>query len=280
MFNRQRVRGSVAVTRTTRSQALLLIGVAALVAVGVLVQQRWSPLRPADIPSADSATRKEDAQAGPSAADAMAAARLTMVERQLRSRDISDERVLNAMRRVPRHRFVPSAMQNQAYDDGPLPIGHGQTISQPYIVALMTQLVRPEPGLRALDVGTGSGYQAAVLAELVQEVFSIEIVCPLADEARDRLAALGYENVTVRCGDGYQGWKEHAPFDVIVVAAAPDHIPQPLLDQLAPGGRLVIPVGDFYQELRLIEKRPDGRLQKTSVAPVRFVPMTGEARER
>lgn len=210
--------------------------------------------------------------------DARALERRLMVEQQLRGRDITEERVLAAMLKVPRHAFVPERYQDEAYDDAPLPIGHGQTISQPYIVALMTQLVRPAPRARALDVGTGSGYQAAILAELVQEVYGVEIVCPLADEARERLDALGYKNVTIRCGDGYQGWQEHAPFDVIIVAAAPNHVPQPLVDQLASGGRMVIPVGDFYQELRLIEKDADGNIRETNVAPVSFVPMTGRAR--
>ena len=183
------------------------------------------------------------------------------------------------MLRVPRHLFVPESYRDAAYADGARPIGHDQTISQPYIVALMTQLAAPAPEKRALDIGTGSGYQAAVLAELVEQVYSIEIVCPLAAEAADRLESLRYDNVTVRCGDGYQGWEEHAPFDIIIVAAAPDHVPQPLVDQLAPGGRMVIPVGDLYQELLLIEKRDDGTTEQQTVVPVRFVPMTGQAEE-
>jgi protein-L-isoaspartate(D-aspartate) O-methyltransferase len=146
-------------------------------------------------------------------------------------------------------------------------------------VALMTQLAAPAPEKRALDIGTGSGFQAAVLAELVRDVYSIEIVCPLAEEAADRLESLGYGNVTVKCGDGYQGWEEHAPFDLIIVAAAPDHVPQPLIDQLAPGGRMVIPVGDQFQDLLLIEKHDDGTTEQKTVVPVRFVPMTGEAEE-
>ena len=169
----------------------------------------------------------------------------TMVEEQLRGRDITDAKVLEVMGRMPRHRFVPERSPGRAYADMPVPIGHGQTISQPYIVALMTQAVRPRPNSRALDIGTGSGYQAAVLAELCKEVYSIEILKPLAESARERLAALGYRNITVRCGDGYKGWPEKAPFDIIIVAAAPDHVPQPLVEQLAPGGRLVIPVGQF-----------------------------------
>lgn len=206
--------------------------------------------------------------------------RSRMVETQLRARDIVDPRVLDVMGRVPRHKFVPESYRDLAYDDAPLPIGHGQTISQPYIVALMTQLASPRPGMRALDIGTGSGYQAAVLAELVGTVHSIEIICPLAEEAAARLKDLGYANVAARCGDGYRGWPEHAPFDLIILAAAPDHVPQPLVDQLAPGGKLVLPVGDLYQELVVIEKRSDGTVRRTSVLPVRFVPMTGEAQKR
>jgi len=209
-------------------------------------------------------------------------ARRKMVNRDLAGpgRDIANRRVLEAMARVPRHRFVPKDLEFVAYDDRPLPIGHDQTISQPYIVALMTQLVDPQRDAKALDVGTGSGYQAAVLAELCRQVYSIEIVKPLADEASARLTELGYDNVTVRHGDGYRGWKENAPFDAIVVAAAPDHVPKPLIDQLAPGGRLVIPVGRGYQELVLLEKAKDGTISRKSIANVAFVPMTGEAREK
>jgi len=207
-------------------------------------------------------------------------ARRRMVDRQLRTRDITDERVLSVMGRVPRHRFVPGTLQDEAYDDHPLPIGHSQTISQPYIVALMTQLARPQGQHRALDIGTGSGYKAAILAELCKEVYSIEIVEPLAQEAKKRLEDLGYKNITVRSGDGYRGWVEHAPFDLIIVAAAPDHVPQPLLDQLAPGGRLVLPVGGYPQELVVVEKQKDGTIRRRNVAPVMFVPMTGEAQGR
>jgi len=230
-----------------------------------------------------------DAPAGPpktaARADDPAEARFAqrrqrMIDQQLRSRDITDPKVLEVMGRVPRHRFVPPGQVAAAYEDRPLPIGHGQTISQPYIVALMTQVVQPKPESRALDVGTGSGYQAAILAELCKEVYSIEIVKALADDARQRLAELGYKNVTVRHGDGYRGWPDKAPFDLIVVAAAPDHVPQALVDQLAPGGRLVIPVGRFYQDLLLLEKQPDGSVKQRSVAPVAFVPMTGEAEKK
>jgi protein-L-isoaspartate(D-aspartate) O-methyltransferase len=206
-------------------------------------------------------------------------ARERMVRQQMENRDIDSRRVLEAMRKVPRHLLVPRKLWGEAYADHPLPIGHDQTISQPYIVALMTQLASPEPQDRVLDVGTGSGYQAAVLAELVREVYSIEILKPLAESAAKRLKDLGYSNVEVRCGDGYRGWPEHAPFDVIIVAAAPDHVPQPLVDQLAPSGCLVIPVGTYWQSLRVIEKDASGKVREKNVASVAFVPMTGEAQK-
>jgi protein-L-isoaspartate(D-aspartate) O-methyltransferase len=209
--------------------------------------------------------------------DRFADERRRMVQTQMAARDITNERVLDALRRVPRHRFVPEHLQDSAHTDRPLPIGEKQTISQPYIVALMTQLAQPKPDSIALDVGTGSGYQAAVLGELCKHVYSIEIVESLARDAAQRLDALGYDNVTVRAGDGYRGWPEHAPFDVIIVAAAPDHIPSALVEQLAPGGRLIVPVGSYYQELTVVEKQPDGTTRQWSVAPVAFVPMTGEA---
>jgi len=206
--------------------------------------------------------------------------RAEMVRTQIAARGIKDEAVLAAMAKVPRHLFVPDALVDRAYEDRPLPIGHRQTISQPYIVALMTELVRPAPGKRALDVGTGSGYHAAVLAELVDHVHSIEIVCPLAEQAEALLVErLGYDNLTISCGDGFAGWPEHAPFDVIVVAAAPRAIPPPLIEQLAVGGRLIIPVGEGRQELILVEKQEDGSVRREHVAPVRFVPMTGRALE-
>jgi protein-L-isoaspartate(D-aspartate) O-methyltransferase len=188
-----------------------------------------------------------------------------------------DSRVMAAMGEVPRHAFVPEDLRPRAYDNGPLPIGHGQTISQPFIVALMTDLLRPRAGDAILEVGAGSGYQAAVLAELAKRVYTVEIVPSLAKEAAERLERLGYGNVEVRCGDGYGGWPEHAPFDGILVAAAAPHVPQPLVDQLKPGGRLVIPVGLPYsaQELLLIEKSPDGGLVRRTVLPVAFVPLTG-----
>ena len=203
--------------------------------------------------------------------------RKQMVENQIRKRGILDERVLNAMAEIPRHRFVPDGLIDSAYNDCPLAIGHGQTISQPYIVALMTELVHPKLGDRALDVGTGCGYHAAVLARLVKQVYSIEIVDALAKDAAHRLSELGYRNIEVRVGDAYQGWIERAPFDIIVVAAAPDHVPAPLVEQLALGGRMVIPVGDHHQQLLLIEKQTDGQICQTYVAAVAFVPMTGAA---
>jgi protein-L-isoaspartate(D-aspartate) O-methyltransferase len=205
--------------------------------------------------------------------------RAEMVASQIAARDVRDPRVLAAMRKVPRHRFVPAAWAAEAYEDYPLPIGEGQTISQPYIVALMTELLALRGGERVLEVGTGSGYQAAVLAELAGEVYSIEILEPLARRAAATLAELGYGKVKVRAGDGYLGWPEAAPFDAIVVTAAPDHVPQPLLDQLAIGGRLVIPVGSFYQELVVCTKTAAGVVRR-GVIPVRFVPMTGEGVQR
>ena len=188
-----------------------------------------------------------------------------------------DDRVMKAMGKVLRHRLVPEDMRAMSYDNRPLPIGHGQTISQPYIVALMTELLDPKPGHKVLEVGTGSGYQAAVLAELVDEVYSIEIVAPLAQRAKADLAALGYDNITLREGDGYYGWKEHAPFDGIVVTAAAPSIPPPLVQQLKPGGRMLIPVGAPFltQELVLVEKTPHGKVRTRQILPVQFVPLTG-----
>lgn len=189
-----------------------------------------------------------------------------------------DRDVLTVMGKVPRHRFVPSAQIEYAYENRPLSIGHGQTISQPYIVALMTTLARPERKHKVLEIGTGSGYQAAVLAELAGEVYSMEIIEPLGALATQRLRTLGYGNVRTRIGDGYYGWPEAGPFDAIVVTAAASSVPPPLIRQLKPGGRLVIPVGGsfFTQTLMLVEKRPDGRIRSTQILPVSFVPLTGE----
>lgn len=201
-----------------------------------------------------------------------------MVRTQLERRDIRDPAVLAAMRRVPRHLFVPVAERHAAYTDWPLSIGHGQTISQPYIVGLMTQLAAPRRGERVLEIGTGSGYQAAVLAELGAEVYTIEIVRPLGERARALLTELGYENIHARIGDGYRGWPERAPFDAILLTAAPPRIPQPLLDQLAVGGRLVAPVGRGVQDLVVVTRDENGYRRRT-ITPVLFVPMTGRAQE-
>ena len=199
--------------------------------------------------------------------------RQQMVIGQLQARDIVDGRVLTAMASVPRHRFVPGALQHRAYHDTPLPIGHGQTISQPYIVALMSQLLGIQPGRRVLEIGTGSGYQAAVLAAMGAEVFTIEIVPELGRQAISVLDALGYSDIRVKIGDGYLGWPEHAPFDAIIVTCAPIGIPMPLETQLAEGGRMVIPVGEAnHQQLMLLIKQ-DGTIRQEKIVNVRFVPM-------
>ena len=200
-----------------------------------------------------------------------------MVEEQLLNRGVTDPRVVAVMRRLPRHRFVQEALQERAYGDHPLPIGEEQTISQPYIVGLMTSLLELSGREKVLEIGTGSGYQAAVLAGLAQAVFTIEIVEPLAAVAKERLARLGYSNVHVRAGDGYLGWPEQAPFDAIMVTAAAPRIPEPLKEQLKDGGRLVIPVGDEEQEL-IVLTRHGTRFEERRVLPVRFVPMTGKVR--
>jgi protein-L-isoaspartate(D-aspartate) O-methyltransferase len=214
------------------------------------------------------------------ARDPFTVVRQRMVKDQIERRGVKDRRVLRAMEAVPRHLFVPEEFRDRAYDDSPLPIGEGQTISQPYIVAFMTEAIRPAPRDRVLEVGTGSGYQAAVLAGLVSEVFTIEIRPDLAQSARDRLADLGYGNVTVKAGDGFRGWPEHAPYDAIIVTAAPQDVPAPLIEQLKPGGLLVIPIGprdsDLQQLVRLT--RTAAGTTRETLLPVRFVPMTGEAR--
>jgi protein-L-isoaspartate(D-aspartate) O-methyltransferase len=205
--------------------------------------------------------------------------RQRMVIEQLKPRGINGERVLNAMTKVPREEFVPQESRGASYTDQPLPIGYEQTISQPYVVAFMTEQLRLQPQDRVLEIGTGSGYQAAILAELVAEVYTIEIAEPLARNAEATLARLGYKNVHVKVGDGYKGWPENAPFDAIVVTCAPDRVPRPLTDQLKDGGRMIIPVGDrFAQELYLLEKK-NGQLKESAVLPVRFVPMAGEAQK-
>jgi protein-L-isoaspartate(D-aspartate) O-methyltransferase len=201
--------------------------------------------------------------------------RLAMVQDQIERRGIHDEKVLQAMRMVPRHKFVPDYLRKYAYADEPLPIGEDQTISQPYIVAYMTEKLEIEADDKVLEIGTGSGYQAAVLAELTDSVFTIEIVDVLARRADKTLKDLGYKNIFVKSGDGYKGWPEHAPFDAIIITAAPTKIPQPLVDQLRVGGRMILPLGDFSQDLVLIQKNELGITQQI-LLPVRFVPMTGE----
>jgi protein-L-isoaspartate(D-aspartate) O-methyltransferase len=198
-----------------------------------------------------------------------------MVEAQIKARGVKEPRVLAAMLKVERHLFVPKDLRPTAYSDQPLPIGESQTISQPYIVALMTELLDLKGEEKVLEVGTGSGYQAAILAELAKEVYTIEIIDKLATSAEKLLLDLGYRNIKVKAGDGYLGWPEAAPFDAIIVTCAPDHIPKPLMDQLREGGRMVIPVGEFTQELKRIVKR-GGKLETTNVIPVIFVPMTGD----
>jgi protein-L-isoaspartate(D-aspartate) O-methyltransferase len=220
------------------------------------------------------------ASCGPQAAPVsdFSGERYQMVQQQLKARGVSDPRVLAAMNKVRRDEFVPPNLKGSSYADQPLPIGYSQTISQPYIVAFMTEQVHPSPKDRVLEIGTGSGYQAAILAELAGEVYTIEIIEPLAKTAEATLQRLGYKNVHVKAGDGYKGWPEYAPFDAVIVTCAPDHVPQPLIDQLKEGGRMIIPVGSGlgFQQLHLLEKK-SGKLQRRAVLPVRFVPMTGEA---
>lgn len=209
------------------------------------------------------------------------AERKRMVQTQLKARDINDPNVLRAMEIVPRHFFVPSNYQNQAYDDNPLPIGSGQTISQPYVVAFMTQALRLEPNSKVLEIGTGSGYQAAVCAEIAKEVYTIEIVKDLADKAKKNLDELGYKNIFIKAGDGYFGWPEKATFDAIIGTAAAERIPQPLLEQLKPGGRMILPYETNlgFQDLVLIIKDKQGKISRKNVLPVTFVPMTGKVKK-
>ena len=260
------------VTRNSMIIRALLTGMAATSIVACGRETRSGAIQPAATQPATQSTRGEHPK--------HAAARAAMVREQLAARDITYKRVLETMGRVPRHRFVRPVDEGEAYDDHALLINHDQTISQPYIVALMTQLAQVKPGDRALDIGTGSGYQAAVLADMGADVASIEIIPELAAEAKARLAELNYK-AEVRAGDGYRGWPERAPFQVIVLAAAAPRIPQPLIDQLATGGRLVLPVGEARsQELLVVTKQADGSLKRETVAPVLFVPMTGEIRRR
>jgi protein-L-isoaspartate(D-aspartate) O-methyltransferase len=203
-----------------------------------------------------------------------------MVENQIKARGVKNKQVLESMIKVERHKFVPGEYRKSSYDDYPLPIGEGQTISQPYIVALMTEALNPERSMKVLEIGTGSGYQAAVMAELVQTVYTIEIVDLLGKRAEKTLSELGYDNIKVKIGDGYKGWKEFAPFDAIIVTCAPSHIPEPLKEQLAEGGSMVIPVGERnHQELVLLTKEK-GEIKRKAIIPVIFVPMFGEGGKR
>ena len=225
-----------------------------------------------DAPGVAGATKAQEPDGSEQVED-----RVRMVGEQIQDRGVTDQGVIGAMLAVPRHEFVPSDLRDLAYSDRPLPIGEGQTISQPYIVALMTELLELRSGDTVLEVGTGSGYQAAVASHLADSVFTIEILPGLAEQAARRLRDLGYSDVVTQQGDGYYGWPEHAPFDGIVVTAAAGHIPPPLVEQLEPGGRMVIPVGGQFQvqQLVLVEKRPDGSVTTRSLVPVRFVPLVG-----
>lgn len=207
--------------------------------------------------------------------------RQAMIENQIIDRGVSDERVIKAMNDVPRHLFVKESLRDLAYSDGPLPIGHNQTISQPYIVAYMTEILQPDTHHIVLEVGTGSGYQAAILSKLVNHVYSIEIIPELGKEAANRLDKLGYDNVTVKIGDGYNGWEEHSPFDRIIVTAAPEQIPKKLVDQLKSGGLMILPVGktSFGQDMRIVKKDRTGQVTTQETIPVRFVPMIHEHNE-
>ncbi len=224
----------------------------------------------------------ESKQSTAQQAGTMAEERQAMVAQQIEARGVKDNDVLAAMRRVPRHDFVAAPQRGQAYSDKPLPIGQGQTISQPYIVAYMTEVLQLDAGEKVLEIGTGSGYQAAVLAEITDRVYTIEIIEELAEQASKRLQRLGYTEVRTAQGDGYYGWEEHAPFDAIIVTAAAGHIPPPLLRQLKPGGRMIIPIGGVYevQSLMLVRKTSAGEVRTERLMPVRFVPFRGEAQKR
>lgn len=212
------------------------------------------------------------------AADSFEAQRRAMVETQIRQRGITQPEVLAAMGQVPRHLFVPESLRAQAYDRRPLSLGQGRTIYEPYLVALMTSLLDLKRGEKVLEVGTGSGYHAAVLSRIAREVYSVEIVHTVANQAAKKLSVLGYHNIQIRVGDGYQGWPEQAPFDAILLSAAPPHIPKPLMDQLRVGGKMVVPVGNFFQDLLVITKTADG-IEKRTIIPVRLSPMTGKVQD-
>ena len=255
------------VARFRLTVLLLTVAVAAQLAACVSGRTGEVAPSPPDAPTSAATSASDE--------DLHTKRRRQMVDEQIRARGVSDERVLTVMESVPRQMFVPEEYQAQAYSDRPLPIGYGQTISQPYIVAVMTELLQVGPDSVVLEIGTGSGYQAAILSPLVAQVYTIEIVEPLCEQAKERLSRLGYGNVTVRCDDGYFGWADHAPFDGIMVTAAPDHIPQPLVNQLADGGRMVIPVGPpgAYQTLWLLQREGE-EVRSERVMGVVFVPLT------
>ena len=261
---------------------ILPLVAALIVPLSPAAAQDTQPTRPPDPPARAEGFTPPRPAAGGQRTDE----RYAMVLRQIarppdRRTRVTDVHVLDAMRAVPRHVFIPETNRRQAYRDRPLPIGHGQTISQPYMVAFMTELLGIDPGTKVLEIGTGSGYQAAVLAHLTPHVYSIEIIEPLHATTSRVLAEQGYDQVTLRAGDGYYGWKEHAPFDAIIVTCAAGHLPPPLWDQLKPGGRIVIPIGGplEVQRLVVVTKREDGTRRSKTVISVRFVPMTGEARK-
>lgn len=264
----------------SRRSRLAICAVAAVAAVATAACDRDRSAGTTSVTSAE-APRPEatDAALGLVPADAAMAEERRRLVRTVRSHGVTDPRILAAIANVPRHELVPAPLRSQAYDDGPLPIGEGQTISQPSLVALMTELAGVQAGERVLEVGTGSGYQAAILAELGAELYTIEIAPRLAQRARQDLERLGYrDRIHFRVGDGYAGWPEAAPFDAIIVTAAPPKVPEPLRQQLAVGGRLIIPVGELIQELRVIERTKEGFVERSSIA-VRFVPMTGRAQQ-
>jgi protein-L-isoaspartate(D-aspartate) O-methyltransferase len=254
-----------------------------ILAIGLLNEKSFSDLSDKALPKAE--PNQTDPNKQPQWNHPRSSERLTdremMVQTLRRRYEFDNEQVLAAMLNVPRHWFVPAAGQASAYEDTPLPIGHGQTISQPFIVAYMTGLLGLTPQMKVLEIGTGSGYQAAVLSEFTPYVYTIEILEPLAKKAQEELSKRGYNTIKVKLGDGYKGWPQYAPFDAIIVTCAPDHIPQPLLDQLKPGGKIVIPVGPvgLLQDLLLVTKKADGSLEKKSMLPVRFVPLLREKSE-
>ena len=266
---------------TAQDIKLLRIAMAVAVVLGLgwlLINRPWQQAPTGTAPSASPVPAATTGTPSPGVEDpALVEERHQMVDTQIRARGVTDAAVLAAMESVPRHLFVPSELRESAYGDHPLPIGYGQTISQPYVVAWMTELLQLKPGARVLEIGTGSGYQASILGQMGMEVYTIEIVEPLAAQAAALLTEMGYENITVRHADGYYGWEEHAPFDAIIVTCAPDHIPQPLVAQLASGGRMVLPVGPpgGYQSLWVVQKQ-DGQVLTSDVGGVSFVPLTGD----